>query len=429
MAWNAWKRCCKKVDSQGEHLKGIHDRFLRDPVYRESPLAIGWSEQKCKGRDELVQEDHTYKLTPEERRRYKKKTKQAKVGLWNIDLITEPLSWWKTVYTTNQEKQLNNLSMQVNEDEYNRDKKFSPKITSPTPKLTNTQDESIGLHRQVPRGGTHLNGVGVELTFFNFAQISFCYSRFHLQLIAIHCNQRCVWTDTFILVHTSHCGSRCRTTCLQKHVHPHVITCRSVCCFLVMSSSSRASTLSLTSTCSLFWTSTPIMSTTPSIKPKMHPQNEEYCPVAIYNPSHTRRRFSQPPRAWGFHLAHESFLKALRNSVDFLHGQPFDHLAHDRVLGSFNLVVAKFLTGLQYPVYCDVCVATFLCELLISFLHISILRRALLNPKRTRKIRSMALERYTTFSHKKTSFKTSFKTSSSLEIPSGPWIVLESTSK
>ena len=36
IAWNAWKRCCKKVDSQGGHFTGIHDRFLRDPVYRES---------------------------------------------------------------------------------------------------------------------------------------------------------------------------------------------------------------------------------------------------------------------------------------------------------------------------------------------------------------------------------------------------------
>ena len=93
------------------------------------------------------------------------------MGLWNIDLITEPLSWWKTVYTTNQENQLNNLSMQINEDEYNRDKKFSPKITSPAPELTNTQDGSIGFHLQVPRGGTHLNGVGSELTFLIFAQI------------------------------------------------------------------------------------------------------------------------------------------------------------------------------------------------------------------------------------------------------------------
>ena len=29
---------------------------------RESQLAIGWSEQKCKEWDELAKEDHTYKL-------------------------------------------------------------------------------------------------------------------------------------------------------------------------------------------------------------------------------------------------------------------------------------------------------------------------------------------------------------------------------
>ena len=46
LAWNAWKSCCKKVDSQGEHFTGIHDRFLRDPVYRESQLAIGSTEPK-----------------------------------------------------------------------------------------------------------------------------------------------------------------------------------------------------------------------------------------------------------------------------------------------------------------------------------------------------------------------------------------------
>ena len=66
LAWNAWKRCCKKVDSQSEHFTGIHDRFLRDPIYRESQLAIGWTERKCKKWDELAKEDHTNKLTPEE---------------------------------------------------------------------------------------------------------------------------------------------------------------------------------------------------------------------------------------------------------------------------------------------------------------------------------------------------------------------------
>ena len=68
LAWNAWKRCCKKVDSQGGHFTGIHDRFLRDPVYRESQLALEWTEQQCKEWDELAKEDHTYHLTPEEKK-------------------------------------------------------------------------------------------------------------------------------------------------------------------------------------------------------------------------------------------------------------------------------------------------------------------------------------------------------------------------
>ena len=59
MAWNAWKRCCETVDSQGEHFTGLHDRFLRDPVYIESQLATGWLEQQCKEWDELAKEDHT----------------------------------------------------------------------------------------------------------------------------------------------------------------------------------------------------------------------------------------------------------------------------------------------------------------------------------------------------------------------------------
>ena len=78
LAWNAWKRCCKKVDSYGGHFTGIHDRFLRDPVYRESQLTIGWIEQQCKEWDELAKEDKTYKLTPEEKRRYK--------GQWYLTL-------------------------------------------------------------------------------------------------------------------------------------------------------------------------------------------------------------------------------------------------------------------------------------------------------------------------------------------------------
>ena len=69
IAWNAWKRCCKRVDSQGEHFKGIHDRFLRDQVYRESQFAIGWNEQRCIEIHELAKQNHTYHLSTDEFKR------------------------------------------------------------------------------------------------------------------------------------------------------------------------------------------------------------------------------------------------------------------------------------------------------------------------------------------------------------------------
>ena len=51
---------------------------FRDPNYRESQLAIGWTEQECKEWDELAKEDQTYRLTPEEKKRYQ--------GQWYLTL-------------------------------------------------------------------------------------------------------------------------------------------------------------------------------------------------------------------------------------------------------------------------------------------------------------------------------------------------------
>ena len=66
VAHNARKRCLK-----GSY-EGIHDRFLRDPVYRDSQLKIGCTEQKCIEIDKLAQEDHSYRLSREEFQRYQK---------------------------------------------------------------------------------------------------------------------------------------------------------------------------------------------------------------------------------------------------------------------------------------------------------------------------------------------------------------------
>ena len=64
VAHNARKRCLKKK------FDGIHDRFLRDEVYRDSQLQIGWTEQKCIEMEKLAQEDHSYRLSRDEFQRY-----------------------------------------------------------------------------------------------------------------------------------------------------------------------------------------------------------------------------------------------------------------------------------------------------------------------------------------------------------------------
>ena len=145
VAWNAWKRCCKKVHSQGGHITGIHDRFLRDPVHRESQLAIGWSEQKCKRWTNLQQK--TIHVISLQRNLEDTKdngispwTSQAKMGRWDFDPIFELLSLSKIVSTASQASKLKNPFLQ-----------------------NNTVD---GILLQAHRGGTSLNGIGSELIRF-----------------------------------------------------------------------------------------------------------------------------------------------------------------------------------------------------------------------------------------------------------------------
>ena len=67
VAHNARKRCIKK------NYDGIHDRFQRDPVYRDSQLK-NWLDrgEKCIAMDKLAQEDHSYRLSYEEYERNQK---------------------------------------------------------------------------------------------------------------------------------------------------------------------------------------------------------------------------------------------------------------------------------------------------------------------------------------------------------------------
>ena len=51
---NVRRRCLKKK------FEGIHDRFQRDPTYRDSQLKIGLTEEKYIEMDKLSQENHSY---------------------------------------------------------------------------------------------------------------------------------------------------------------------------------------------------------------------------------------------------------------------------------------------------------------------------------------------------------------------------------
>ena len=131
--------------------------------------------------DELAKENHTYKLTSEERRRYK--------GQWCLTLNKAgkngPMKLRSEYRAAVMVK--NRLHHESGEpieepthpgkDEYNKDKKFSPKVTSPALELTNIQDGNIRFHLS----GTHPNGVGSELTIFFcslfFVAVGFVYSR------------------------------------------------------------------------------------------------------------------------------------------------------------------------------------------------------------------------------------------------------------
>ena len=121
--------------------------FFRDPVYHESQLACRDAQnQRCKELDELGKKKTIHIVSLQRTRKDTKNngillfTKQAKMGLWNSDLILEPLSRWKIVYTTNQENKLKSVSIQIKKDD--------------------------GIHLQAHRCGTSLDGIGSELIRF-----------------------------------------------------------------------------------------------------------------------------------------------------------------------------------------------------------------------------------------------------------------------
>ena len=59
-------RCIKR------HFEGIHDRFLKDPEFRESQLEHDRTEEVCVQMDELPHKDFSYHMTQAKYVRYRK---------------------------------------------------------------------------------------------------------------------------------------------------------------------------------------------------------------------------------------------------------------------------------------------------------------------------------------------------------------------
>ena len=66
IAHNLTKRCIKR------NFEGIHDRFLKDPTFRESQLEHDRNEEVCIQMDKIAQKDFTYRMTQEKYFRYRK---------------------------------------------------------------------------------------------------------------------------------------------------------------------------------------------------------------------------------------------------------------------------------------------------------------------------------------------------------------------
>ena len=60
LAHNLKMRCIKR------EFTGIHDRFLRDHVFRERMLENNRDEDVCRKWDDLAEEDHTYRMSESE---------------------------------------------------------------------------------------------------------------------------------------------------------------------------------------------------------------------------------------------------------------------------------------------------------------------------------------------------------------------------
>ena len=184
--------------------------FFRDLVFRQMQLAIGWTEQKCIEMVKLAQQDHTYRLSKEEFKRFQ--------GQWYPML----------------NKAGKNAPRRLRSDF-----RAAVSIKKPSPSRIRRRSWTTHFSSTVSEMALFLERFLAELghvqklvELMSSIQVIFCCSRFRLQLIAIYCKQRSVYTDTphtsLFLLHSArvswcvihHIGSSVCTSA-SRHLHGH----------------------------------------------------------------------------------------------------------------------------------------------------------------------------------------------------------------
>ena len=136
----------RRVDSQGGHFTGIHDRFLKVRVSRESQLVIGWTELKCK------EIGRTCKIRPYISSHSRGKEKIPRTMVSHLEQIRE-----KWAYEASIRFSSCCLYEKLSTPRVRRDKLKSLFLQNNT---------GYGIPFQTHRGGTSLNGIGNELIRF-----------------------------------------------------------------------------------------------------------------------------------------------------------------------------------------------------------------------------------------------------------------------
>ena len=226
LTWNAWERCCKKVDSQGKHFTSIHDRFLSDP------------DKSAKSGTKL-QKKIMYIISLHKKRKdtrtmvsFSEHSRQK----W----AHETSIWFQS--SCLDENRLHHESEEQVEERLHPDQQRRSHSSPSTSRWDKSECNWKWAHKI-------------------FYLLIFCYSWFRLQSIAIHSNRRGVQIETphmrlFLDIirpwSHKHCGSRLTVSLVRIHsicmssMMSHVWTCIACSSFVFFLSLSRLHLFSLT---------------------------------------------------------------------------------------------------------------------------------------------------------------------------------------